>query len=170
MADLFVAQELQAYLVAQAVGQLPSAAPSLTVPSIWLQPRDGAPLPRKAAGAFTESATITIRDPMLSSPSSLEEWMEEAFVDVIVRALQPAAAQLIHRQIRVLIVPYTASGGRKQWMMNNLLVEYSDQWRVEQELPMLRAVAATDAHATYDRVASYRFACRRKILAGLTFP
>lgn len=170
MADLLVAQELLAYLVTQGVGQNPDAPPSLTLPSIWLQPRDGAPLPRRTAGDVVENATVTIKDPMLTSPSSLEEWMEEAFIDIIVRARQPAAAQLIHRQIRGLIVPFTASGGRKQWMMNNLLVEYSDQWRMEQELPMMRSVAATDAHETYDRVASYRFACRRKVLAGLSFP
>jgi hypothetical protein len=174
MADLLVAKELQAYLVAQGVGQLPSATPSLTVPMITLQPRDGAPLPRRASktagSAFIESATITIRDPLLSSPSSLEEWMEEAFIDIIVRALQGPLCQLIHRQIRGLIVPYDSSGGRKQWMMNNLLVEMSDQWRSEQDLPQLRAVGATDAHVTYDRIASYRFACRRKILAGLSIP
>lgn len=172
MADLIVVQELQAYLVAQGVGQLPGATPSLTVPSIWLAPRDGAPLPRedKATKAPLEHVTVTLKDPMLTSPSSLEEWMEEAFIDIIVRAHQSAACQLVHRQIRGLIVPYDASGGRKQWMMNNLLVEYSDQWRMEQELPMLRSVAQTDAHATYDRVASYRFACRRKVLAGLTLP
>lgn len=170
--DLLVAQELQSYLIAQGVAQHPDTAPSLTVPSVWTQPRDGAPLPRddKTTKAALENATITIKDPMLTSPSSLEEWIEEAFLDVIVRARQPAMAQLIHRQIRGLIVPFDSSGGRKQWMMNNLLVEYSDQWRMEQELPQLRGVAATDAHVTYDRVASYRFACRRKVLAGLAFP
>ena len=174
MADLIVVQELQAYLIAQGVGQHPSAAPSLTVPAIFTQPRDGAPLPRNldrdSNGRWVGETTVTIKDPMLTSPSSLEEWIEEAFIDIIVRAPQSATCQLVHRQIRGLIVPFDASGGRKQWMMNNLLVEYSDQWRLEQELPMLRAVAQTDAHATYDRVASYRFACRRKVLAGLTLP
>lgn len=172
MADLLVAQELQSYLVAQGVGQDPDDTPSLTLPSIWLQPRDGAPLPRvdKSTGIALEAVAITIKDPMLTSPSSLEEWMEEAFIDIIVRAHQPAMAQLVHRQIRGLIVPFEASGGRKQWMMNNLLVETSTQWRMEQELPQLRGIAATDSHRTYDRVASYCFACRRKILAGLAFP
>jgi hypothetical protein len=170
MADLLVAKELHSYLIAQGVAQHPDTTPSLTVPSVWLQPRDGAPLPRDNNGTVLENATITLKDPMLTSPSSLEEWIEEAFIDVIVRARQSSMAQLIHRQIRGLIVPFDASGGRKQWMMHDLLVEYSDQWRMEQELPQLRGVAATDAHVTYDRVASYRFACRRKVLAGLPYP
>ena len=55
-------------------------------------------------------------------------------------------------------------------MMNNLLVEQSLEWRGDQELPQRQSVAEADAHVTYDRVQSFRFRCRRKILAGLTLP
>lgn len=169
MPDYLVAQELQSYLVAEGVAQLPAEAPSLTIPSIWLQPRGGAPLPRnldKNAGRWVGETTITINDPMLGSPSNLEEWMEESFIDILVRATQSATAQLTHRSIRGLLVPIGSSGGKKMWMMNNLLVEMSDEWRKEQEVAQLRSLGEKDPHATYDRVASYRFQCRRKSLAG----
>lgn len=173
MADLLVAQELQSFFVAQGAAQLPSTSPSLTIPAVWLQPRDGAPLPRNLAkdsnGRWIGETTITIQDPMLGSPSNLEEWMEEAFLDIIVRSPQSATAQLTHRVIRNLIVPVGSSGGQKMWMCNDLLVEYSDEWRKEQEAPQLRSVAEHDPHSTYDRVASYRFMCRRKSLAGLPY-
>jgi hypothetical protein len=165
VADLIVIEELQAYLVAQGVGQLPGAAPSLTLASVWMAPRDGAPLPRDG-----ENATVTLTDTMLRSPSDLEAWMSETFVDVVVRSRQPSPGKLIQRAILGLIVPFGAHGGRKQWMMGNLLVEGSTEWRGDQVLPQMRSIAQTDAHLTYDRVASYRFSCRRKVLAGLSLP
>ena len=47
-----IIEELQTYLIAQGVGQSPSATPSATIPSIWIQPRDGARLTdeRRARG------------------------------------------------------------------------------------------------------------------------
>ena len=92
MAELIVIEELQAYLVTQGVGQLPGTTPSLTVPSVWTMPRDGAALPRSANGAFVENATITLRDTNLRGPSDLEAWIEEAFIDIIVRARQAGQA------------------------------------------------------------------------------
>lgn len=174
MPDLIVVQELQTYLVAQSVGQLPGVAASLTVPSIWTEPRDGAALPRNIArdvnGRWIGETTVTIKDPMLGSPSNLEAWIEESFIDIIVRSPQSATAQMIHRQIRGLLHPFDSHGGRKQWMMGALLVESSSQWRVEQAMPQRQAVTENDPHQTFDRVASYRFSVRRKILAGLTVP
>ena len=170
MADLFVIEELRAYLIAQGIAQAQSAAPSLTVPSIWLQPRDGAPLPRKAADTYVEAATITLTDITTGQPSVLEEWVTQTFVDVVVRARTAQPGKLIHRRIEELLVPYDGSQGRRQWMMNNLLVESSTLFRGDQPLPQLRRVAENDPHATFDRVASYRFVARRKILAGLTIP
>src|SRR4051794_28428379 len=119
MPDLIVVEELQDYLVAQGAGQLPAAAPSLTLPSVWLSPRDGAPEPRDG-----ENATITLIDTNLAAAPDLEAWIEEAYVDVIVVARQNAAAKLIHRGIRDLIHPMSAHGGKKQWTMGVLLVEY----------------------------------------------
>jgi hypothetical protein len=165
MADLVVVEELQVFLVAQAIGQLPSAAPSLSLPSVWTLPRDGAPLPRDG-----ENATITLRDPIIRLASEMEAWVEEAFVDVIVRARQARVGKLLQRRMLELIVPYTAPGGHYQWMMGALLVEQSVVWRGDQEMPQRQRVTEGDPHATYDRVASYRFRCRRKILAGLTLP
>lgn len=159
MADYLVTEELQAYLVAQGIAQLPDASPSTAVPSIWLQPRDGAPEPRRnSAGQFSESATITLVDTALSPPDQLEAWIEEAFVDVIVRSRQAPAGKLLHRAIRGLIHPTEAHGGRKMWTMGSLLVEYSTLWTAEQPL-------GSDEY-TYWRKAGYRFGARRKALAG----
>lgn len=164
MADLAVVEELQTYLVAQGVAQLPATAASLTVPSIWLAPRDGAPAPRsdKTTGDPVENATITIVDTFLSPAAQLEAWIEEAFVDVIVIARQNPMARLIHRTIRGLIHPIEAHGGRMNWMMGALLVEYSTIWRGDQPLYQDKD--------TYSRVASYRFGARRKMLAGSGAP
>lgn len=172
MPDYHVTEELQTYLVGQGVGQLPGETPSLVLPSIWLQPRDGAPLPRRggASNDFLENATITLNDTLLAAPAALEAWIEEAFIDIVVRARQNAQAKLIHRQILGLLHPITAHGGRKMWAMASIdPVEYSTIWRGEQPLPQRQAIAEGDPHYTYDRVASYRFGVRRKVLAGLAY-
>lgn len=153
MPDLIVVEELQDYLVAQGVAQQPSDAPSIVIPSVWLAPRDGAPAPRTG-----ENVTITLVDTMLAPAAELEAWIEEAFVDVIVVARQNATAKLTHRVIRDLIHPVEAHGGRFQWQMAALLVEYSTIWRGDQPL--------YQDNQTYSRVASYRFGARRKVLAG----
>ena len=165
MPDLVVIEELASYLVAQGVGQRPSATPSLTVPSIWLMPRDGYALPREG-----ENVTVTINDTNLMGPPGLQAWIDETFVDIVVRSRQSSAGKLVQRSIKKLLVPWDAHGGRVQWMMNNLLVEASNEWRGDQPLPQNMSATATDPHLTYDRVASYRFRVRRKILAGSTLP
>lgn len=158
MAELILAEELQDYLIEQGVGTMPppKSGPPINVdlPSIWLEPRDGAPQPR----AGLEAATVTLVDAQLGGPNTLEAWLEEAFVDVIVVARHNAAAKLIHRGIRNLIHPIESHGGRKQWLMSDLLVEYSTIWRAEQPL--------AQSDAAYSRTASYRFCVRRKALAG----
>lgn len=165
MPDLIVIEELQDYLVAQGVGQLPSAAPSTGLPVVILAPRDGAPLPRTG-----ENATITLIDTMLRAPTGLEPWLEETFVDVIVRSRTASPGKLIQRTIHGLIAPFDQTGGRKNWMMGALRVEYSTEWRGDQPLPTREAVTESNPRITYDRVQSFRFGCRRKILAGLSIP
>ncbi len=158
MADLLVAEEMQDYLILQGVGQLPATAPSAVLPSIWLAPRDGVPEPRRSSG---ELATVTIVEANLASPNGLEAWIEEAFVDVYVRATQNGAAKLLQRQIRGLIHPNGDHGGRKLWTMSDLLVEYSTVWRGDQPVD--------EDQYTYTRVQGFRFGCRRKALAGLPY-
>lgn len=165
MADLFVVEELQTYLVAQGVAQLPEAAPSTGLPMVVRQPRRGAPEPRRDRdGTWLEEATITLIAITIAPPTTLSDVLEETFVDIIVRARLARTAQITHRRIRELIVPEGANGGRRQlWMMNDLLVEASYIWRGEQNLP-------TQADGeTYDRVASYCFECRRKALRKLPY-
>jgi hypothetical protein len=153
MAELIVGEELQDFLVASGVGQLPGAAASASVPSVWLAPRDGAPQPRHG-----ENATVTLIDTLQTPAATLEAWIEETFVDVIIVARQNSAAKLLHRVIRNLLHPNDAHGGRMQWMMSDLKVEYSTIWRGEQ--PLFQNDVA------YGRTASYRFGVRRKSLAG----
>lgn len=168
MADLHVIEELQTYLIGQGIGQFASATPSLTVPSIWLQPRDGAPLPRgnKTTGVVLEHVTIALIDTQIAAPHELEAYLDETYVDIIVRSHQPPDGKLIHRRVRDLLVPIGSFMGRKLWMMNNLLVESSTIWRPEQPLPWPPDGRNID---TYDRVAAYRFVSRRKALAGLPY-
>lgn len=162
--DLFVIQELRAYLIAQGVAQDQNTAPSTVVPSIWLAPRQGAPEPRRQDADWLEEATVTLADVKKLPPPNLGDILEEAFVEIMVRARGDAQAQMIHRQIRGLIVPEGANGGQRQlWMMNDLLVEYSRIWVGEQPTP-------TQGNGeTYDRVAAYCFGCRRKALRGLPY-
>ena len=155
MADMHVTEELRSYLLAQGVVQSQAAPASTVLPSVWLDPRDGAPLPRSG-----EDITVTLRDTMLAAPGQLDAWLEVAFIDVIVRARKEPAGKLLHRSIRNLLHPVGAHGGRYQWTMGGLLVAYSTVWRGEQKLPQVG-----DA-ATFDRVASYQIACRRQSLAG----
>lgn len=153
---LVVVEELQDYLIAQGVGNHPSEDPSSVLPRIYLRGRDGAPLPKTP-----ETTTVTISDTLLQPPANLEAFLEETFVDIIVRSTSAGTGKLLQRSIRDLIHPIGDHGGKKQWQMGDLTVEYSTIWRGEQELP-----AAGDAEArTYDRVASYRFGVRRTLLA-----
>lgn len=161
MADLLVVDEFYAYLLAQSVAQRPSVAESLTVPSIWKDPRDGAPEPRrdKTTGNFKEKTTITLRATWSGPPPVPGmEAIEETMVDVIVRAENAATAQLTQRQIRALIAPGDQPYAKRQWTMGALLVEYSSVWRADQPLPV--------ENQLYARVQSFRFGCRRKALAG----
>lgn len=166
MTDYHVVDELRDYLIAQGVVHVQDAAASTMLPSIWVDPRDGAPEPRDG-----EDITVTLRDTMLAAADQLEAWIEEAYVDVIVRSRTPAPGRLVQRSIRNLIHPISAHGGKKQWTMGGLLVEYSTIWRSDQKLAGLNDAAGDrgvmSEHPTYDRVASYRFGCRRKALAGL---
>ncbi len=174
MADLFVIPELQTYLVAEDIGQLPSAAPSLTVPAIWKAPRDGAPLPRNigkdSSGRWQGETTITLRKGIGRDPSPMEPWIEEQFVDIIVRSPQPETAESVQRAIKLLLVPWDAVSGHYNWQMGGILVECCKQWRGDQPLPQRQAIGESDAHQTYDRIASYVFRVRRKVLAGLSMP
>lgn len=164
MADKLVAQELKAYLIAQVVGVHPpdKGATRVVVPTIWLQPRDGPPQPRwcDSYSDYQEDTTITLVAQDIAAPNpELEAYVEEAFIDVIVRSRQDAAAQLVHRVIRGLIAPVGSPWGRQQWTMNTLTVQYSTTWRTE------RQAGATPVD--YRRDASYRFGCTRRALAGL---
>jgi hypothetical protein len=169
--NYYIVEELQTYLVAQGVGQLPNAAPSATVPSIWIQPRDGARLPGKPRGSYSataakvETTTITLTDTQTGSPMNggLEAYLDEAFIDVIVRSKTAAPGKLVHRTIRGLLHPTGDLFGKKGWTMNSVFVEYSNIWRAEQALPTL----STDGEVqTYDRVASYRIGARRANLTA----
>lgn len=174
MADLLVTQELRSYLIANGIGVDPNVTPTTSSVSIWTQPRKGAPLPRnltKGPGGWQGETTVTIMDPLNQPPSVMEEWVEDAHVNVIVRSPTSERAQLTMRAIRTLLIPYSSLAGHWQFTMGALLVERCREGvMADQELPQLRAVAADDSHGTFDRIASYVFSARRKLLAGLTLP
>ena len=153
-----VVEQLQAFLVAQGVGQLPGTTPSTAHPSIWTMPRQGAAMPRTKDGAWLESQTITLNDTQLMGPPGLAAWLEDAFVDVIIRSKNAGEGKLLHRTIRGLLHPIGALAGKRNWTMNELHVLYSNIWRAEQPLPPV------EDGLTYDRVASFRFTCARSDL------
>lgn len=163
-----VVQELRAYLIAQAVVQTNDhtvAAPSTVVPSVWMQMV--APEPRVG-----ENITVTLRDTLLMPAATLQAWIIETYVDVIVRSRSEPAGEFLQRQIAGLIHPNDAHGGKVQWTMGALTVECSTFWRGDQPLPPIdegaqAGSASGDAVRTWDRVQSFRFSCRRKALAGL---
>ena len=158
MSGLIVVEQLQEYLVAEGIGQLPAVAPSETVPSIWTMPRQGAAQPRLGDG---EQQAITLDDKQLNGPPGVEAWLEDCFVDVVIRSKNAGAGKLLHRTIRGLLHPVGSSpAGRRTWFMGELRVLYSSIWRSEQPLPPV------DGGLTYDRVASYRFRCARSDLAA----
>lgn len=158
MADLYLPDELGLYLIDQGIAQHPSTAPSSVLPSVWVNPQDGPPVPRDG-----ESCTITIRDTLAKPPASLEAWMTEIYVDVIVRHRDSdSGCRLVHRTIHGLIAPIDQYTGRHMWLMHDLLIETSTGWRGEQPLP----IQQTGDLVTVDRVAAYRFLVRRKSLAG----
>jgi hypothetical protein len=157
LADLSVIDELRAYLIASGVVQAQDAAPSNVLPAVWIIPINGAaPAPRDG-----ENIAVTLRDTLLAPAASLEAWVIETFVDVIVRSRIEPAGTFLQRQIAGLLHPNDAHGGKKQWTMGALLVEYSTFWRGDQPLP-----PANPDDPTYDRVQSFRIGCRRKALAG----
>lgn len=156
MPELILIEELRAYLLAQGVVQAQNTAPSTSVPSIWLDPREGAPEPRQG-----ENVTVTLVDMMLAGPNGLDAWMEDTFVDVIVRSRTKSPGVLTHRVIRNLLAPIADHAGRKHWTMGSLLVERSTMWRPEQPV-----VFQDQQLRTYTRTAAYRFECRRQALAG----
>lgn len=156
-----VVEQLQAYLVAQGVAQLPSADPSVALPSVWTMPRQGAAMPRTNGPAtWLEAQTVTLNDAQLTGPPGLETWIEDTFVDVVIRSKNAGEGKLLHRAIRGLLHP--AGGaliGKRNWTMSELHVLYSSIWRQEQPLPPV------ENGLTYDRMASYRFRCARSDLA-----
>lgn len=152
MPELYVLEELRSYLIAQGLVQAQSAAASLVLPRIYLNPKDGAPTP-----ASGENVTVTLVDTLLTGPPNLEAWLEEAFVDIRVRSRTATPGKLLQRQIRGLIAPTGQLYGRKHWTMNTLLVEYSTLWRGDQSLP-------PDVDG-WTRVQSFRFGVRRSVLS-----
>lgn len=156
---LIVVDEFVAWLIELGIGQPLDRPPSRTIPSVWLMPRDGGiPAPRRG-----ETMTITVVDTQLGSPSNLEPWLEETFIEVTTRAVTANAGRLVHRAIRGRIAPEHQPGGGRNYPMAGIdPVEYSTIWRNEQELPPV------DQH--YLRRSSYRLAVRGRVLRGETSP
>lgn len=160
MSNLIVVEQLRDFLIAQGAGQSNSDEPSPTVPSLWLMPRSGPAMPRRSEAEWFETQTITLNDMNLVGPPGAEAWIEDTFVDVIVRAKNAGEAKLTHRTIAGLLHPIGKLSGRADWTMGELHVLYSQIWRREKPLPTV------EGGLTYDRVASYRIGVARSELAA----
>jgi hypothetical protein len=154
-----VVEELRAYLIAQGAA-VDMNTPSLTLPSVWLMPRQGTPHPQEKDGAPLEKVTVTLEDTNLQGPPGVEAWLEDCFVAVRTRALNAGEGKLVQRTIKNLLHPIgVRPAGRAHWVMNTLLVQLSATWRGDTSLP------ASDNGKTYDRIAYYRIQCARSDLA-----
>lgn len=150
MPELILIEEIRDQLVTDGVGQLPQAAPSTVVPSIWLHPRDGAPEPR--AG---EDATLTLIATGQVPNREHEGFLEERVVDVVVRSRKSKPGELLQRVVRSKL------HDRREFFLSDLRVEWSMLWRGTQPL-------ASD-ETSYTTVQSFRIAARTKSLAGLPY-
>jgi hypothetical protein len=153
MADLILIEQLQAFLIAQGAVRAPGTTGS--VPTCWLDPRDGAPQPGVDKLA-AETVTVTLKPTGGTPPPWFEEAVERRTVDIIVRAAKSPQGELTHRVIRGLL------SGKRLFMMGALLVQESQLWRHVQPL-------GSDEHS-YDTVQSFIFSARVKSLAGTTYP
>lgn len=158
MPEMFLLDELRAYLIGQGVVQAQDAPASLTLASVWLDPRQGAPEPKDG-----ENVTMTIIDTGLSLPRLVEQ-EERTVVEFIVRSRKKPANSMLHRVLRGLLHPIDQVGGRKLWLMNDLLVQRSSLAREEQPV----TVPEGDVPC-YTRTASYVFDVRRKSLLGAPY-
>lgn len=150
MADLILTEQLQAHLVEEGIGQHPSAAADEDLPSIWLNPRAGAPEPRDG-----ENATITLVATNQVPGRPLEGFLETRIVDVIVRARKSPLGELIQRQIRAEL------DDRREYFLNDLRIERSHLWR---------GLQPTGSDETsYQTNQSFLIEARTKSLAGLPY-
>lgn len=156
--SFIVVEQLQAFLVAQGIAQLPGTEPPGAKPSIWTMPRQGAAMPRTQNGEWLELQTITLNDAHLQGPPNQEAWLKDTFIDVIVRAKNAGEGKLTLRGIENLLHPVGKYAGRANWIMGELRVLHSKIWRSEQPLPPV------ENGLTYDRVASFRIQCARSDL------
>lgn len=156
MPELLVAEQLSDYLIAQGLVAAVESAPTMALPSVWINPRDdGAPQPR--AGEATTVTLVTVS----TGRAPNAPWCQLDVVDVVIRATDERAGQLLGRQVADLLAPLDQLGGRKQWTMGDLLVERSDVFRPAQPIRLSQGTGRT-----YDTAQAFQFFCRRKALAG----
>lgn len=152
MAALLAIEELGAHLIAQGITSPYASAPG-ALPSLWLNPRDGAPLPRDG-----EPGTITLVEITIASDHDLAPWVEISFIATIARYRTERYAQLAQRQLRDLIAPRDQLEGRKQWQMGALPVMRSKVFRPDQPVEA--------SSVAYTRSQAFQFDCARSALAG----
>jgi hypothetical protein len=160
MADLLVLDELLAYLISEGVAQRPSETPSVDLPSIWKQPATArrSRARARAPAELVELATITLVAAQTGPPLERgDEAIEEALVDVVVRARSNQTAQLIHRQIRGLLHPVDAPYARRQWTMGACSSNRRGSGG---------GSSPSTAASSTRRTQSFLIAARRKALAG----
>lgn len=124
MAELILASEVRAYLVAQNAVTAAEAG-LVTRPPCWVDPREGAPEPASFADA---DAVVTLLTGLEIAPPVMENFRQERVLEVVVRAYSRPRAELVQRQIRGLLA------GKRLITMGQLLVQQSELWRGVQVL------------------------------------
>lgn len=149
MADVFVLEELAAELVTQGICRAWQTTAN-GLPQVIRDERYGTPEPQ--GKAFEDAIVGLVRTDQVP-PAPLEGFLEQAVVDVIVRAYKAQDAELIGRQIRGLL-----NDRRQGYFLGALRIEYSYLWQGDQRL-------GAD-ETSYTRRQSFVICARSLSLAG----
>lgn len=144
-------EELSAHLVAQNLVTADRANPTAAKPSVWLNPRAGAPQPRPP-----ELVTVTLIEKRVPSRVDMDPWMATFWVWVVVRAGEERDAILLQRTFLDLLSPRDQLHGRQLWQCNTLPVQRSVVCSEDQP--------AGQDETSYTRTQAFRFDCWRSDL------
>jgi hypothetical protein len=156
VADLILIEQFRLYLVDQGVVRLWNtpvvrlwADTTDGLPQCILDPRDGAPEP---GGHGYQDATVTLTKTGMTPKDPLEEFLEDAHIEVVTRAYRSPDAELIQRRIRAVV------DGFKLFTMNDLVVEWVRVFSGDQPL-------GSD-ETSYTRMQTFMVRSRVRSLAG----
>ena len=114
-----LAEQLQAFLIANGVGRRPTTAGS-SLPPIWLDPKEGVPAPGDGGAPTAHADLVLALVPAPGvAPDHFEGWFDRPGIDIWLRARNPVIAEDAAWTIRGLL------NDRRHFLVGGLLVEES---------------------------------------------